>query len=506
MSDTASKQPEVAAQQLPSEKQDEALRYLENHNGIGAAEVDAVDLKALRTKVDWHIVPLMFLCYFLQFIDKVIINYAAVMGLSVELKLVGNDFTNASTSFFIAYLIAEVPNTFLLQKVPAGKWLGFNVIIWGVAVAATSGAKGFTTLVVARVFLGLFEATIGPSLMIISSQYYTKKEQAPRFSFWYLGLGVAQIIGGLISYGFQHVHHASISGWRIMFIVLGIVTSIVGAVVFFYIPDTPMKASFLTEVEKVALLKHISENKTGVWNKKFNYKQIFEAVFDVQVWLLTLMVVLQSVSSGVVTTYSSTLIRNMGFSSPHAALLNMPSGVVSIVSTLAVGIGIRKAENRWAWVFGCSIPGIIGGGLMSFLPSSNKAGCLIGIYLVNAIVAPLPVIYHWTAANCAGYTKRAFCSALVAGSFSIGNIIGPQTFQARDAPQYHPAKIAVLATQAAAGVLAVVLYGYYVWENKRRDARDAAEPQVVDTSSEDYKVESWSGLTDKENRSFRYVY
>ena len=74
MSDTASKQPEVAAQQLPSEKQDEALRYLENHNGISAAEVDAVDLKALRTKIDWHIVPLMFLCYFFQFIDKVIIN------------------------------------------------------------------------------------------------------------------------------------------------------------------------------------------------------------------------------------------------------------------------------------------------------------------------------------------------------------------------------------------------------------------------------------------------
>lgn len=191
---------------------------------------------------------------------------------------------------------------FLLQKVPAGKWLGFNVIIWGVAVAATAGVKGYTTLVVARVFLGLFEATIGPSLMIISSQYYTKKEQAPRFSFWYLGLGVAQIIGGLISYGFQHVHHASISGWRIMFIVLGIVTSIVGAVVFFFIPDTPMKARFLTEVEKVALLKHISENKTGVWNKKFNYKQIFEAIFDVQVWLLTLMVVLVRILLSFLTT------------------------------------------------------------------------------------------------------------------------------------------------------------------------------------------------------------
>lgn len=84
----------------------------------------------------------------------------------------------------------------------------------------------------------------------------------------------------------------------------------------------------------------------------------------------------------------------MGFSSKHSALLNTSSGLVSIFFTLLVGFGIRHASNRWAWIFTCSIPGIIGGGLMSFLPDSAKPGLLIGIYLVNAIVAPLPVIYH----------------------------------------------------------------------------------------------------------------
>lgn len=389
---------------------------------------------------------------------------------------------------------------------PAGKWLGINVTLWGVVVAATSRVHNYTGLVVGRVFLGLFEATIGPSLMIISSQYYTKKEQAPRFCFWYLGLGFGQIVGGLVSFGFQHVSkNAPLEGWRIMFIVLGIVTSLVGVATFVFLPDTPMKARFMSEVEKVALLKHISSNKTGVWSGKFEIKQVIEAVLDPQVWLLTLMVVLQSVSSGVVTTYSSTLIRNLDFTSKQAALLNMPSGIVSIFFTLLVGIGIRHASHRWAWVFFCSIPGIIGGALMSFLPKGNKAGLLIGVYLVNAIVAPLPVIYHWTAANCAGYTKRAFTSALVAGSFSIGNIIGPQTFQARDAPEYRPAKIAVLATQAAAGILAVVLFGYYVWENKRRDARKASTGAGSDDASS-LNETAWSGLTDKENKSFRYVY
>ncbi|KAK2768633.1 hypothetical protein FQN54_000489 [Arachnomyces sp. PD_36] len=489
---------------MPTVAVDQAWDYLEAHGGGASAAEEPYSLKALRRKIDLRIVPLMFFCYTMQFIDKVLINYAAVMGLNEDLKLQGNDFTNAATSFFIAYLIAE--------KVPGAKWLGGNVILWGIAAAATAGVQNYRGLLACRILLGMFEATIGPSLMLISSQWYTKEEQAPRFSFWYLGLGLGQIIGGVVSFGFQHVENASIEGWRIMFIVLGIVTVIIGVATFVFLPDTPMKASFLTDDEKIALLKHVSVNQTGIQNSTFRAAEIKEAVLDIQLWLLVLMVTLQSVSSGVVTTYSATLIKNFGFEPPHAALLNTPSGIVSITFTLLVGFGIRRLSHRWAWIFACSIPGVIGGALMSFLPKGNTAGLLIGIYLVNAIVAPLPVIYHWTAANCAGYTKRAFASATVAGSFSIGNIIGPQTFQARDAPEYRPAKIAVLATQAAAALVAVVLFMYYMWENKRRDARDSstrsmdsnAKEQV--TSENTTEVEAWGGMTDKENPRFRYVY
>lgn len=207
-----------------------------------------------------------------------------------------------------------------------------------------------------------------------------------------------------------------------------------------------------------------------------------------------------SVSSGVVTTYSSTLIAGFGFSGPISALLNTPSGIVSIFFTLLVGYGIRRTSNRWAWNVLCTIPGIIGGGLLSFLPKHNTAGVLIGIYLVNAIVANLPIIYQWTMANCAGHTKRAFASALVAGSFSVGNIIGPQTFRASDAPEYRPAKIAVLATQAAVAVLSVVLFFYYTRENKRRDnVKERVNESMIDETK-------WAGLTDRENPHFRYVY
>lgn len=191
---------------------------------------------------------------------------------------------------------------YFLQKLPAAKWLGTNVFLWGVAAAASAGAHHYQSLLAARVFLGIFEATVGPSLMLISSQYYTRSEQAPRFTCWYMGLGIAQILGGIISFAFQQVHHASLDGWRIMFLVLGLITSIVGVLIFLFIPDTPIKANWLSESEKVALLQHVGKNQTGVWSTTLNLKQIWESVLDIQLWLLTLTTILVSLPRDSITT------------------------------------------------------------------------------------------------------------------------------------------------------------------------------------------------------------
>lgn len=153
---------------------------------------------------------------------------------------------------------------------------------------------------------------------------------------------------------------------------------------------------------------------------------------------------------------------------------------------------------------------------MSFLPATNKAGCLVGIYLVNAVVAPLTIFYNvsspeyagltptndqqWTAANFGGATKRAFAAAIVSGSFSLGNIIGPQTFQAKDAPDFRPAKLAVMGTQAGCAVTTFSLFMYYVWANKRRDDRSKGLEDSY------MSPEVWSTMTDRENKFFRYTY
>ncbi|KAL8282526.1 hypothetical protein RB597_009981 [Gaeumannomyces tritici] len=479
---------------------DGAWKYLDAHRGADSHE--GVDLAALRRRIDWRIVPLMFCCYTMQFLDKVILNYAAVMGIQKDLKLVGNDFSNIATFLFVGLLCFEIPNIYFLQFFPAAKWLGANVIFWGTATACGAAAFNYQTLLVSRIFLGMFEATIAPSLMLISSQWYTKSEQAPRFSFWYSGLGLGQIVGGAVSYGFQHVdpNGPTLTGWRAMFVALGCITVAIGLFTFFFLPDTPMQATWLSDGEKVALLKHVSVNQTGIQSRQFRPKEILEALMDPQLYLMLLSVILLSVSSGVITTYSATLIRNLGYDPKTAALMNMPSGVVSIFFTLLVGYGIRHQSHRWAWIIGCIIPAVTGGALMSFLPTSNRSGILAGIYLVNAVVAPLAIFYAWTAANFGGATKRAFAAAVISGSFSLGNIIGPQTFQAKDAPDYRPAKLAVMGTQAGCALTTFCLFLYYVWQNKKRNS---SESETEDAFME---PEIWARMTDKENKRFRYTY
>lgn len=67
--------------------------------------------------------------------------------------------------------------------------------------------------------------------MLIGSQRYTISEQAPRFSVWYAGLGLGQIIGGVLSYAFHQVkREVSLEGRRVMFIALGVLTVVIGIV------------------------------------------------------------------------------------------------------------------------------------------------------------------------------------------------------------------------------------------------------------------------------------
>lgn len=89
-------------------------------------------------------------------------------------------------------------------------------------------------------------------------------------------------------------------------------------------------------------------------------------------------------------------------------------------------------------------------------------------------------------------------NAVLLISFCLGNIVGPLTFTEQSAPNYIPAKITIIVTCAIAVVLTLVLRGYYVWENKRRE-------KLVAQGALGHQADiEFADQTDRKNNQFRY--
>lgn len=183
-----------------------------------------------------------------------------------------------------------------------------------------------------------------------------------------------------------------------------------------------------------------------------------------------------------ITTFSAVLIHSFGFDSKQSALLNIPSGAVSIFATMLSTWAIVKQAPRWLSIIGLLIPALVGGALLSFEGIGHAAGSLAGIYLVNfvsmasmimrrmdadltQIVAPLAIIYNWVGANYNGHTQKVTASAVVSAAFGIANIVGPQTYQKKDAPGYLPAKITLMVVIGSAIPITLALRTLYVHRN-----------------------------------------
>ena len=482
--------------------------------GSGSDEAAAAaTLRSITRRVDWALMPLMFLCYFLQFLDKVLINYANIMGMPTSLGFEGNNFSWMATAFFIGYALSELPQGVLIQRFPVSKVLGVNVFLWGVTVCCTAATQTFAGVTAVRTLLGMFEAVITPALIMITSHWYTRRQATPRTGIWYCGLGAGQIVGGLISWAAQHgplpakaIHSSSSSssfeGWRIMFIAVGAFNLLVALAVLFRMPSGIRNARFLSEGEMMLLEETLARDQAGNGKKVFRASGLVEAARDAQLWLLCLNTILIVIPSGIITTFSATLIRNFGYTPEVAALLNMPSGAVSILATLLGTYAILYDFPRWLAIWLLLVPTMVGAGLMSFYDQS-QAGALAGIYLINFDVAPLALIYALVGANTQGYTKKVAANAAVAVCFGVGNIIGPQTFRQEDAPGYLPAKITVFGVCGGSMVVTVLLRLLYGWRNGRRRRRwelEAMDPGQM-------RARAAKGeQTDRTNRAFRYVY
>ncbi|KAK6410500.1 hypothetical protein LTR81_015282 [Elasticomyces elasticus] len=474
---------------VDSKDVDAAYHTLELSSTDELGDATQVDDARLLRKLDWTLMPLMFMSYFLQYSDKTLINYAAVMGLIEDTKMPENGFSHLAIAFYCTFFLFEPIQAFCLQKFPVAKWLGANVICFGVLMCLNCVCRSYAPLMALRILLGVFESVTAPALNLLTTMFYKRHEQVVRTGYWYQGTSIGPAVSSLVAYGFVHwadsAPNASFKPWQVLYLLYGLVTIVTGILVILFLPDNPMKSRF-THEEKLAIVERLRENN-GIENKHFKWPQFKETVADPRTWFLSAIVMSTNVPNGAVSSFLSIIIQNFGYDTYQTLLLNLPAAAISFASVWLATWWAGRYNGRGIAIIALVVPTLIGGALMAWLHPNNKAGLLAGYYLTGTVGSSLPLMYSWIGANL---------NAIVLMSFCVGNVIGPETFQAKDAPQYIPAKITIVAVLSAAVVLVIALDLLYIRENKARQHIGEVD---MPTNFE------FMDLTDNQNRNFRYL-
>lgn len=444
------------------------------------------------------------LTFGLQYLDKVTISYAAVYGMRTELHLAGQDYSWISSIFYFGYLVGQPPANYLIQRLPIGKFAAVNLLIWGVLVMLCGVAKNYAGMMVLRFLMGIFEAPIAPVCIHVTGMFYKGQEQAARCTLWYFWVGVAAIVGALLSYGIGHVTSSSVAKWQLVFLICGGFTVLWSFIVYLFLPDSPANAKFLNERERAIAIERLRVNRAGVKSPVWKWSQFREALLDPQVWMIACWAATSNFLN-IGGSFLPLIIEDMGFTGLTTTLLTLPVGGVECVAMLVAGGATLLFQNgRTIIMFLVCLPTMIGAILLTVLPFENTWGRCVGVWLLLCIPASYAVLLSLIASNIAGFTKKVTTTGLVFILYCVSNIVTPQLFIASESPYYGTGIRSMLVCMALTLALTVALGLYYVLENKRRDRVLAATPQaIIDAMT--LQDEEYLDRTDKEDAlKFRY--
>ncbi|KAL2853193.1 putative MFS transporter [Aspergillus pseudodeflectus] len=458
--------------------------------------IDEETNRKLLRKIDMRLMPVMCFTYALQYYDKALLSQAAIFGLRDDLGIQdGLKYSWVSLIFYFGYITGCYPISWLSQKFSIRRVCPIICFLWAIVVICTPACTNYGGILVNRFMLGLIESGVSPAFMLCTGMWYTHSEQVFRSSLWYSFSGGSNIISPLINYGLGHITGGAMHPWQYMYLIAGIATLLWSVMLWFIFPGSPEEAKGFTDEERKLLLERVRANNAGSENKHFKWYQMREAFLSYHFWFIFLLSMLSSIGSGAVTTFGSIIFNGMGFSTFQSLLLNMPIGALAFICVLGSGYIGRKVPNaRLHVISGACVPVILGSCFIWRLPSTERAARIIGFYLINFFSSAWVQCIAMGTSNVAGHTKKATMAAGTFIGYSLGNIIGPLTFDADDAPRYDPGFQATVICFAICCVLAQVFRALLLGQNKRRD-REYGVP------SAEHGLED---LTDGENKSFRY--
>ncbi|KAJ9105688.1 hypothetical protein QFC19_003462 [Naganishia cerealis] len=477
------------------------LEFFENAKDVTDEEVEA-ELRKIRFKVDIRLMPILCITYTLQFLDKLSLNYASAYSFKEDLGLVGQRYSWVAAIFNFGYMFWAFPSNYIIQKVPIAKYTGAMLVVWAIILIGHIGATNYGGMLVLRFILGMFEAGISPSCMMICGMFYSREDQPFRMCTFLSCNGIATVVGALLGFGLGHVNNASLESWKLIFLVIGLLNFVWAIVFLFLTPDTPASAKFLSEREKTILIKHISKNNQGVKDQRFLWPQAREAAMDITVYIYGLIGLGCGIINGGVSNFQSALIAGFGFTGLASTALQMPTGAIEFIVVFTCGIIALKVPNTRCIIFcGLCVPGLAG--LIGIHLIHDNRWALVGCTWLQYLIGG-PVILCWIfiTANVGGNTKKTVTTGFWFTLYASGNIIGANIFYTREAPTYNSAMIALITCYSTMIALGI---GYAFLLKARNAQRDKEQGGYSEDIRQEAIINGFKGMTDFENRGFRYA-
>ncbi|PVU95683.1 hypothetical protein BB559_002651 [Furculomyces boomerangus] len=396
-------------------------------------------VKSYLRKVDLRILPIIISIYVFSLIDRGNIGAALVFGLRAALGFTKSQEANATSVFYIVYILLETPSNMILKK--------FRPHYWGL--------------------LGAFESGYAPGVIGYYNYWYTRSEIGLRITLLFFAAPISGIIGGPLASKLASANFGRFKPFQAIFLVEGSITLLLSITAFFVLIDYPDEAKFFTPEEQTLILCRL-KNEQGIASQtKVSFRQTFEILQDWKIWTLAIITLGLNNLPIVTGVFGPTIIKAMGYTGGQATNISAIPSACGFVGLSLILYLINKIEY-WLLIFMFgSLTGV------SYAIVAFATGNILRLVFLSVAgfggVAVIPVILTWISANQGGVYKALIASGITISAGSVCGIVTPRFFVAEYAPKFTNGHVFTLAVLGLAIGLSVFLGIYFKMENKRRE-------------------------------------
>src|SRR5262245_17068218 len=173
---------------------------------------------ATYRRVTWRLVPFLFACYILAYVDRVNVGFAKLQ-MQADLGMSDTIYGFGAGLFFIGYFLFEVPANMMLRRLGARRWLGPIMIAWGIVSVATMLVSGTSSFYALRFLLGVVESGFFPGVMLYLTFWYPQQRRAGIVAMFISANPLSGVVAGPISGWIlaRAPHWAGLRPWQLLF-------------------------------------------------------------------------------------------------------------------------------------------------------------------------------------------------------------------------------------------------------------------------------------------------